>query len=131
MAADSLGSMPYLGQCGRLVAFDYDEGVTVAATAYFRPTFGSDADWRAHDIEMGEIAGWREVRVVGIEDESSQREQLHKARCVLIADKHEQESNWDHSYNIVNREWTGHYDEYTMMAQDSNCSNGCSEATYW
>jgi hypothetical protein len=94
--------MPYLGQWGRVAAWDYDEGVMVATTVYFRPKLGSDADWRAHDREMGEIGGFREVCVVGIEGESSsKRGQLHKAPWVLVVDKHEQESNWDHSYDPV------------------------------
>ena len=62
---------------------------------------------------MGEIGGFREVRVVGIEEGSSKRGQLHKALWVLVVDKHEQESDWSHSYDPANRDWTAHSDEYT------------------
>ena len=77
--------MPYLGQCGRVAGWDYSEGVMVAATAYFIPKLGSDADWREHDREMGEIGEFREVRVVGIAEEEKRRQgQLHKALWVLV-----------------------------------------------
>ena len=131
VAVDSLGLMPYLGQCGRVAAWDYDESVMVAATAYFRPRLCSDADWREHDREMGEIGGFREVRVVDIEEGSSRRGKLHKALWVLVVDKHEQESNLRHSYDPVNRDWTEQSDEYTAMPQKSNLTRGRGDDASW
>ena len=122
--------MPYLGQCGRVAAWDYDEGVMVAATAHFRPKLGSDADWRAHGREVGELGEFREVRVVGIGGEGGNKlGQLHKALWVLVVDTHEQESNWNHLYDPVNRDWTEQSDDHmhTAMAQDSNFPNESSE----
>ena len=80
---------------------------------------------------MGEIGEFREVRVVGIAEEEKRRQgQLHKALWVLVVDNHHQESDWSHSYDPPNRDWTAKSDKYTAMAQGSTTTRGDDDWKY-